>query len=460
MVTLPLFPDLDLKPPLVENSLEQLLTHDLDFRENEDHYGQHNFHSFPAKFPPQLPRKFIQALTHPGDVVLDPMGGSGTTLVEAYQLKRRAIGLDIDPLAIKIAQVKVTPFDRQSLIDINRELLNRAYEHLTQKPDDLRDLLQARWDESGKDFIDYWFLPETQLELMALVVQIEKIDNPQIRAFFELAFSSTIITKNGGVSLALDLAHTRPHRAKKVVSKAQGVVWGSAGDDVKDHHRKVLRSTFEEFNKRVLTNIKSVNPPDQNLYTPHISFGNAQAMPLPENSVDLIVTSPPYASNAIDYMRAHKFSLIWLGHSINGLSEKRNKYIGNEAATGAVFENLPLMTAEIIASVQKLDIKKGLALSRYYSEMTRVLCEIFRVLRPGKAAVLVVGSSVMRGIDVQTQYCLAEIGHEIGFMVPQIGIRTIDRDRRMMPAGNRIDASSQIQQRMHVEYVIGYQKPG
>lgn len=83
---------------------------------------------------------------------------------------------------------------------------------------------------------------------------------------------------------------------------------------------------------------------------------------------------------------------------------------------------------------------------------------MFRVMRPDKAAIVVVGNSVMRGMDTQTQNCLAEIGESIGFEVPKIGIRKIDRNKRMLPAGAVLDTDSQIQQRMHVEYVIGFYK--
>ena len=80
--------------------LISLLSQDLDFHSHDSGYASHNFHSFPAKFPPQLPRKFINALTSPDDIVLDPMLGSGTTVVEALLAERNGIGFDIDPLAL------------------------------------------------------------------------------------------------------------------------------------------------------------------------------------------------------------------------------------------------------------------------------------------------------------------------------------------------------------------------
>ena len=64
--------------------LSDLLSSDLDFHGKSSAYASHNFHAFPAKFPPQLPKKFIEGLTEPGDVVIDPMVGSGTTIVEAF----------------------------------------------------------------------------------------------------------------------------------------------------------------------------------------------------------------------------------------------------------------------------------------------------------------------------------------------------------------------------------------
>ena len=64
----------------------------------------------------------------------------------------------------------------------------------------------------------------------------------------------------------------------------------------------------------------------------------------------------------------------------------------------------------------------------------------------------------MRGIDTQTGVCLAEIGRSIGFDVPGIGVRQLDRNRRMMPAGAKRNRTSQIQKRMHEEFVIGFLK--
>ncbi len=457
--------------------LTTLLSQDLDFHGEDSGYASHNFHSFPAKFPPQLPRKFIEGLTVPGDVVLDPMMGSGTTVLEAYLSGRRGMGFDIDPLALMLTKAKVTPLDATLVSQASNKILERAQRIARERRHELVRKLENQWDSKTRDFIDYWFAPEAQIELLSLITEIDQIEDTELRTFFKLAFSAIIITKSGGVSLAFDLAHTRPHRAKVVIGTSGEIILGSnfAGSSSRRAKflTKTLRSPFKEFEKRVEQNLRWLKEsnsdksqpyleglfePQPERIKPHIALGNAQDLPLDDDSIDLIVTSPPYASNAIDYMRAHKFSLVWMEYPVDDLGQKRKEYIGGEAVTNFNFENLPDKTSQVVADISKRDEKKGRILHRYFSEMTRILREMFRVLRPGKAAIVVVGSSVMRGKDTETHICLAEIGRQIGFEIPKIGVRYLDRNRRMMPAGANLDLESQIQQRMHEEYVIGFYK--
>ncbi len=443
--------------------LTTILSSDLNFHQQSSRYASHNFHSFPAKFPPQLPSKFILGLTEPGGIVLDPMVGSGTTAVEAFLNGRKGIGFDIDPLAIMISRVKTTPLKEDRLAKIFRRIVKNARKEVQENQHDLEKQLNTQWDTKTKQFIDYWFARETQIELLALVQQILKIEDESYRTFFQLAFSAIIITKSGGVSLALDLAHTRPHKAKVVFSPNGELLYGSkfltSGSPRLKVLTKKLRPAIEEFEKRCIQNISGLVNNSSRFIPTEINFGNAQKLPLEENSIDLIVTSPPYASNAIDYMRAHKFSLVWFGFPIEELSEQRRKYIGGEATTNYVFESLPESTSQTIQRISEIDEKRGNVLKRYFTEMSRTLKEMYRVLKPDKAAIVVVGSSTMRGMDTATHQCLAEIGEQIGFVVPHIGIRKLDRNKRMLPSGLKTDLNSQIQKRMHEEYVIGFYKP-
>ena len=144
------------------------------------------------------------------------MAGSGTTLVEAARLGRQAIGCDIDPLARMIATAKLTPVRAGQALETGYEVIQAAQRALHRDRDQLEYALNLRFDPKTRAFIDFWFLPQQQLELLALLQGIEKVQQEGLQAFFKIVFSSTIIAKSGGVSLARDLAHTRPH---KVVDK-------------------------------------------------------------------------------------------------------------------------------------------------------------------------------------------------------------------------------------------------
>ena len=445
------------------NLLSQLLQGDLDFHQKPTGSATHGFHAFPAKFPPQLARLFIDELTTSSEVVLDPMMGSGTTIVEAFLGGRQAKGFDIDPLACLQSQVKTSPLHATETLQQGRKLLSRVKSGLARDSSGLEQRLSARFGPKTRAFVNYWFARETQIELQALHEEIGGVSCAKTRAFFLLVFSAIIITKSGGVSFALDLAHTRPHRAKLVYSPNGHIILDEMTDAIPSHRArfltKTLRPPVDEFQRRLEQNVQGLRTLPGIHLQPVVKEGDAQALPLSDDSVDLVVTSPPYASNAIDYMRSHKFALVWMGHAIESLGSLRGTYIGSDATEGYMFEELPSLTQEIVSKLALLDVKKARVLRRYFSEMTHVLKEVFRVLRPGKAAILVVGNSIMRGMDTNTHACLAEIGCSLGFEVPAIGVRRLDRNRRMMPVSSKKNLHSQIQKRMHEEYIIGFYKP-
>lgn len=411
--------------------LYALLQSDLGFEGHKTGYASHDLHAFAAKFPPQLARFFIQGLSKPGDIVLDPMVGSGTAMVEAMLCGRKAIGVDIDPLALQLSRVKTTRYDLAALRETTADVVDKARDLAQDKQETLRRL-RARFPEESQEFIDYWFAKTTQIELMALITAMEEIDKKQEREFLYLTFSSIIVTKSGGVSLARDLAHTRPHLDKT----------------------KSPKNAIDQFAARAVKNLASLAAIRRCRYKPRIMEGDARDLKVSDESVDLVVTSPPYA-NAIDYMRAHKFSLVWLGRTVPELTEHRAKYIGSEKTNGFKSAMLPARATDILARLRERDSRKSVILEKYFVDMRAALVEIYRVLKVGGCSVVVIGSSTMRGIDVETHHGLAGIAQQVGFDVVGIARRRLDRNRRMMPARFGSNGGTGIEQRMHEEYVIG-----
>ena len=424
--------DAEVQP--VGERLRALLDEDLGFHGRRASSGRHRWHPFPAKFPPALPRRFIKVLSRPGETVLDPMAGSGTTLVEAQSLGRRAIGCDIDPLARRIALAKLAPPDPGAAAEAGRDVLALAGARLRSDAAGLTRDLDRRFDAATRKFVDYWFRPAQQLELEALAAAISGVREPRTRRFLEVVVSSAIIAKSGGVSLARDLAHTRPHR-------------------IEAKQPKPALAVFEGRLRRIVRSRSA--PAGDDAPTARVLDAPATDTGLPSGSVDLVVTSPPYANGAIDYMRAHKFSLVWLGWPLADLTRLRRRYVGHDAVLGGGRSGLPDRCERTLAQLAEVDRRKAAVLRRYFGDMAAVLRETERVLRPGGAAIVVVGTSVLRGLDVETHLALAALAEETGFEVAGIGRRRLDRDRRMMPARWGAATRSGIEHRMHEEFVLG-----
>ncbi len=72
----------------------------------------HNFYRHPARFSPSFVAAAIQCFSRPGDLVLDPFVGGGTTIIEAMISGRRAVGSDLNSLSIFVTRVKTSILSR------------------------------------------------------------------------------------------------------------------------------------------------------------------------------------------------------------------------------------------------------------------------------------------------------------------------------------------------------------
>ena len=133
------------------------------------------------------------------------MVGSGTTLVAARQLCRRAIGLDRDHLAVALARCACTSFDKARLERLQGSVLKHAVALTERKSFKIAKVHVGLPSEDIK-FIRYWFPLRSQRELFALSEAIRTISNSGERDVAWVAFSSLIIAKSAGASYAMDIA--------------------------------------------------------------------------------------------------------------------------------------------------------------------------------------------------------------------------------------------------------------
>lgn len=268
-------------------------------------------HPFPARMAPEVVWHELRQ-DGPGLTVLDPMAGSGTTLVAARLRGYRAVGYDLDPLAVLIAQSWVTNTRPVKTRKIALRVLAKARDHARRIR--VSEAYPRAADDETKTFVRYWFDRRNRIQLAALSRSISRVRDKSVRTVLWCALSRTIITKQAGVSLAIDVSHSRPHRA---YDKAPILVF-DAFERAVEHVLRV--APFRGTSRKAPSVV--------------VRLADARKLPVPSSSVDIVITSPPYL-NAIDYMRAHKFSLIWMGHSVKDLRNIRAANLGAERAQGA-----------------------------------------------------------------------------------------------------------------------------
>jgi transposase len=149
--------------------------------QKQTRYLTHSYHTYPAKFIPQLAAKLIKELSQKNEIVVDPFMGSGTTVVEALLQERLSVGVDINPIATLIAKVKSTPLEPVILKQTYNELTEKLLTHSKLTP-----LIPQH------ERLDYWFPQPQQEQLGAILNQIYQITPVEIKDFFLVAFSQIL----------------------------------------------------------------------------------------------------------------------------------------------------------------------------------------------------------------------------------------------------------------------------
>jgi adenine-specific DNA methylase len=260
-------------------------------------YITHGYHRYPAKFIPQIVSRLAEKYTSKGDLIVDPFGGCGTTIVESKVMGRPSVGVDINPVAVLITKAKITPIDPMKI--------EKAFIALKKTLDTYSKGTKVKAPEHER--IDYWFKPEEKRKLAFIFAEISRLRDRDIRDFFYCGFSN--ILKNCSIWLQKSNKPTRDQNKKP-------------SDPMQTFFKQVKmmmrgNARFYELSKQR----NHLEVPSQVYYT------DARTVPVKDNSVNLIVTSPPYVTS-YEYADLHQLTALWMEYT-KDLSDFRKRFISS-----------------------------------------------------------------------------------------------------------------------------------
>ena len=384
-------------------------------------YATHGMHEYRGKFFPQLVRALVNIARVPPDgIVLDPMGGSGTTLVEARLAGRTGYGLDINPLSVFIADIKC-----RALTLSPRSLVN-AYEHMQRTLSGATSTGKRRYFRSLPDtdqaYLDRWFAPSVLDDLDLVQEAISNLRTNAVRDYYRVCLSNVL----RGVSWQNE-DDLRVRR--KVLDLAPG-------ESIRRFLKESLRSTKATvaFNAQ-----RREHPLGRHVMLEADARQASSAFPEAIGNVHAIVTSPPYAT-ALPYIDTDRLSLTYLGLLPRDSHRSRDLLmIGNREVTERrrrdywtyFLENRELLPGATAALVDRIhDLNEGHAvgfrrrntpalLAKYFFDMREVLGQMFLMLSSEGTAFMVVGNNRTTAggelVEIETANHLADIAESLGF---------------------------------------------
>lgn len=360
-------------------------------------YITHGYHRYPAKFIPQIVSRLAEKYTNKGDLIVDPFGGCGTTVVESKVMGRPSIAVDINPVAILIAKTKATP--------INPTKIEKEFLNLKNKLENYSENIKIIIPDHER--IDYWFKPEQKRKLAFIFAEILKIKDQNVRDFFFCGFSN--ILKNCSIWLQKSNKPTRDFSKKP-------------SDPIKFFSKQVkmmLRGNEQIFNLLSEKGYLKISS--------KVVCTDAKKIPTEDNSVDLIVTSPPYVTS-YEYADLHQLTALWLEYT-KDLSDFRKRFIGTSYNNK---KNLVLnseLAERIRGDLLKIDKKTAEEVSTYFNEMNQVFVEMKRILKKGGKTCIVVGNTSLKGVEILNAEVFAE-------QLQNLGLKIVDIIKREIPSKN------------------------
>lgn len=355
----------------------------------------HSVHPYPARLVRHLPRFLLNCdqLGSPGTLVLDPFCGSGTVLVEAMSRGRPAWGVDANPFARLLSQVKTTPLERREIDAAAHRAITEAKRRRAVSPPDVVN-------------IGRWFTNPSISVLARFRAAIDATADENLRNALLVA-----------LSLAADRLSLRDRRIPVPVRRADADHLCNVDDTARSWQQLERSLSFVAAGVQLLSRLHdraavAVFGSDARRLQASVSQGEMQRP-------TLAVTSPPYGA-AQKYIRSSSLSIGWLGLAdSSGLSALERKNIGREHMTRSDLSSPPSVgSAAVQEAISRISARseiRGAVYANYFNDMDLALEAIHEVLTPGGHLALVAAPNFVAGEILPTPDLLRDLAMRNGF---------------------------------------------
>jgi len=335
-------------------------------------------------------------------VVLDPFSGVGTTLTQSAIRGYDVVGFEINPYAALVAEGKL------KALRVKTKVLDDAIEAIRL---DVRSWRNGRMAEevapaAFQSRIPF-YSPKVRKQVLHALAFISKIEDDRVRDLFRMAFGSVMVSfSNYTYEPSLS---SRPGAGKPLIEDADvaATIVGKL---------QQMRADIEWLRCEA----SNTKPGSGHVYNEDFFTGEQR---LESGSINLMVTSPPYLNN-YHYARNTRPQLYWLG-LISSPEEQRpleEKNFGTfwqiareKKHVSLIFEHRGL--ERTLAGLRKLSLEKGQYggpgwanyAASYFNDCDRFLGVLKRVLARGGTGVIVVGNSILQGVNIPVQDIIGDI---------------------------------------------------
>ena len=348
-------------------------------------------------FIPQVARRIILNCSQVGDTICDIFCGSGTTLVESRLLGRNAYGIELNPLAVLIAKVKTTPINPNKLQKYFVSLL-ADYDNCEIEKEDIPNFFN----------INFWFKEKVINELALIKKCINRVRDRDVKDFFLVSFSETV-------------------RAASNTRSGEFKLFRISHEKLKDYDPNVLLI----FKRRTENNIGRMadyyNEVNNKGWTKIILGDSTKKYAISDNSIDCIITSPPYGDSrtTVAYGQFSRLSLQWLDLIKDGDLQIDRKLMGGTIHPGIENNLNSKSLSKCLNLIVEHDSKRAKEVLAFYIDLNKAMLQTYRILKKYKYFCLVVGNRTVKGVKLPTDYIVAELGNNLGFHTVDIMVRNI-----------------------------------